>query len=169
MGMKHIGELEIDQDLGFQKREWIVERVSWFVGLAILILGLLGLFGTGPISSATAGSSDDPISIEYQRFVRHGGEMSLTMTVSPDQVQEDQVEIWISATILDKINLQQFSQEPDEIRNEGDRTVFAFLTGDASGPVTITVTMRSQVFGRIAGDIGIVDGSQVSISQLSYP
>jgi len=167
--MKQIGDLEIDQDLDFQKREWIVERVSWFVGLAIIILGLLGLFGTGPISSTTAGDANGPISVDYQRFVRHNGEMSLTMTVAPDQVQDGQVELWISATILDKVDLQQFSHEPDEVRNEGDRTVFVFLTGDTPGQLTITVNMRSHVFGRIAGDIGIVDGSQVSISQLSYP
>ena len=167
--MERVGDLEIDQDLEFQKGEWRMERVAWFAGLAILILGLLGLFGTGPISSATAGDVDGPIAVDYQRFVRHDGEMSISITVANDQIREGQVEIWLSASYLDKVNIEQFSQEPNEVRNEGDRVVFVFLAGDSTGPVSLTASMRSDVFGRINGDIGIVDGPQVSISHLSYP
>jgi len=167
--MKRVGDLEIDQDLGFQKGEWLVERISWCVGLAVLILALLGLFGTGPISSATAGSTDGPMFVEYQRFVRHDGEMSLSITVAPDQVHDGKVQIWLSKRYLDKVEIEGFSLEPDEVRSEGDGTVFVLLAEDTSEPISITISMRSQMFGRIAGDIGIVDGSRVSVSQLSYP
>jgi hypothetical protein len=167
--MKRIGDLEIDQDLEFQKAEWRMERVAWFAGLAILVLGLLGLFGTGPISSATAGDNDGPIAVDYQRFVRHDGEMSLTFTIASNQVKEGQVEVWISEPYLGKVEIEQFSHEPDEVRNEGDRTVFVFLAEDTGEPFSATISMRSQVIGRLSGDIGIVDGSQLNVSQLSYP
>ena len=63
-----VGDLEISQDLTFQRRSWIVQRVGW-VMLALLILAALGgLFGPGPLSRARAGPHDGPLWVEYQRF-----------------------------------------------------------------------------------------------------
>jgi hypothetical protein len=42
------GDLEIQEDLPFQRREWLVERVAWGVMALLIVAALLGLFGTGP-------------------------------------------------------------------------------------------------------------------------
>ena len=42
------GDLEIDEDLPFQRREWFAERVAWAVMALLIAAALLGLFGTGP-------------------------------------------------------------------------------------------------------------------------
>jgi hypothetical protein len=64
------GDLEIPEDLPFQRREWVAERVAWAV-MALLIAGaLLGFFGTGPLSRTTAGDEAGPLWLEYERFAR---------------------------------------------------------------------------------------------------
>jgi hypothetical protein len=65
-------DLEIDQDLEFQRREWRVQRVGWGVLTAFVLAATLGLFGGGPISSAQAGEPGAPLWVEYDRFIRTG-------------------------------------------------------------------------------------------------
>ena len=167
--MKRIGDLKIDQDLRFQEWEWAVQRVAWIVMLLIIVLALLGFFGTGPISSATAGDPDSPLLVEYQRFVRQQGQTSLTVQVDSGQISDGQIEVWISTGYVEDVEIEQLSQQPDEVLNDGDRLVFVFLAEDVSEPISVTFTLRPEVIGRITGDIGVVDGPQVHLSQLSYP
>lgn len=161
--------LEIDQDLGFQEGEWIAQRVLWAILFAIIMLALLGLFGTGPLSSMKAGSEDEGITLDYERFVRHDGRASLVVDVSPDQVSEGQVEVWLNESYLSDVQMESISPQPDEVRSDGDRQVYVFLAEDPNAPITITFSYRPDTIGRLTGDMGIVDGPTVSFDQLSYP
>jgi hypothetical protein len=38
-------ELQLEEHLDFQRKQWVFQRVAWFVMLAVVVLGLLGLFG----------------------------------------------------------------------------------------------------------------------------
>ena len=61
-----VGDLEIDQDLRFQKREWAFERASWVVMALVVLAGLLGLLGRGPMSDQTAVSGDGLVTVELR-------------------------------------------------------------------------------------------------------
>jgi hypothetical protein len=161
--------LEIDQDLDFQKKEWRVERIAWAALTIIVILALLGLFGTGPLSSAIAGSDKDGLVLDYERFVRHDGEASLEIQVSPDQVSEGEIELWISTGYLDEVQIENISPQPDVVRGEGDRQVYVFLAEAPNAPVSISFSLSPDRMGRYSGEMGIVDGPTVSFNQLSYP
>jgi hypothetical protein len=66
-----IGDLEISQDLAFQRKTWKAERIAWgCIGL-IAMSALAGLFGNGPLSRATVGRTEKGFWIEYDRFVRY--------------------------------------------------------------------------------------------------
>ena len=84
--MKQVGDLEIEQDLGFEERAWRVQRVSWFIMFLVIALALIGLFGTGPLSSARTGSSGDEFSANYERFARHLGNESVVFQIRPHHV-----------------------------------------------------------------------------------
>jgi hypothetical protein len=162
-------DLDIDQDLDFQEKEWRIERIAWFALLVLLALALLGLFGTGWLSSSVASTDDDALVLDYERFIRHDGEASLDIEVGPDQVREGQVEFWISTDYLHDFQLQGVSPEPDEVRAEGDRQVYVFLSENPNAPLTISFSMTPERMGRYPGEIGLVDGPSLSFTQLSYP
>jgi hypothetical protein len=161
--------LEIDQDLEFQEKEWRVERAAWITMLLIVALALLGLFGTGWLSSSVAKSDDDTLILDYERFIRHDGEVSLEIEVGPDQVREGQVELWIATDYLHDFQIQGVSPEPDEVRAEGNRQVYVFLSESADAPLTISFSLSSERMGRYSGEIGLVDGPSLSFTQISYP
>lgn len=161
-------DLQINQDLSFQEREWSVQRVGGILLAAIVVLGLLGLFGTGPLSSATTGSIDDGLKLSYERFVRHDGQTSWEVHISPDQISNGQVELWVSSDYLDSVDIERISPQPDQVRNEGDRLVYIF-PASADEPMSVTFSFRPDSLWRLSGDIGIADGPALSFDQVSYP
>lgn len=162
-------DLQVGQDLSFQEREWRIQRAAWILLAAIVVLALLGLFGTGPLSSTTAGSTDEGLKIAYERFVRHDGQTSVDIDVSPDQIANGQVEIWVSSSYLDSVDIERISPQPDQVRNEGDRLVYIFPAASTNDPISVTFSMRPDALWRLSGDIGITDGPSLSFDQVSYP
>lgn len=167
--MKRVGDLEVDEDIGFEKSEWRAQRIGWSLMAVVILLALLGLFGTGPISSATAGAPDGPLLVEYQRFIRHDGRTSLRVQIDEEQIVDGQVELWISSEYLEDVEIEQFSQEPDKVTHGGERVIFTFLAANPTEPVSVTFAMQPQAMGRLSAAVGIVDGPEVQLSQLSYP
>lgn len=164
-----VGDLEIDQDVEFQEREWVVQRVAWVVMLVIIVAGLSGLFGAGPLSAATAGESDDPLAVEYQRFVRHDGRTTVTVRVGGGQSAEDQVEVWVATDYLDGFEIRGVSPEPEEVRSEGGGLIYEFAVGDPTQRVEVTFSLQPRRMGRLTGEIGVPGGQTVTFGQLSYP
>jgi len=167
--VKRVGDLEIDEALEFQRREWVVQRVGWGAMLVLVVLALLGLFGTGVLSSATAGDGNGPISAGYERFLRHGGEAQLTFTVAPDQVSDGQIELWIDADYLSSMDIQRVTPQPEEVQTRGDRLIYVFTVTESSAPHEFVFSMRPQEIGRTSAQAGIVDGAEISFRQLVYP
>jgi hypothetical protein len=53
----HSGDLELDQDLAFERRTWTVERVAWVAMGLMGIAALAGLLGPGPLSKPPIGEA----------------------------------------------------------------------------------------------------------------
>ncbi len=162
------GDLEIDQDLTFQRREWLVQRVLWVVCALVIVLGVIGLFGGGPISSVKHASGDDTVAVEYHRFVRHDGRASLTFRVDASHASGQEVEVWIDQRFLDRVQIENVSPQPASVRSDDDRMTWVFETGDGSDALIATFAYRPQAIGRIRGEAGS-GTSTVDVGQLAYP
>ena len=57
----HSGDLELDQDLIFERRTWTVERVAWVIMALVGLAALAGLLGPGPLSETTSGEQGGPL------------------------------------------------------------------------------------------------------------
>jgi hypothetical protein len=166
---QRIGDLEIYQDLRFQEREWKVQRIGWAVMLLIVLLALLGLFGTGPISTGSAESDDGAIQAGYERFIRHDGRTTFTLEVDGSQARNGEIQLWVSRDYLDAIQVEQITPQPADTIAAGDRLIYTFLVDDPASALTVTFSLRPQDMLRLSGDAGLVDGPAVSWNQLSYP
>lgn len=156
--MKRIGDLELDQDLGFQQREWAIQRIGWGAMMLVIVGALLGLFGTGPLSAATVGDAAGPLAVEYQRFVRHDGRTTVTIQVGGGQAHDGQAEVWLAADYLDGVEVQHISPEPREVRADGDRQVYVFAVDDAAQPLEVSFSLQPRRIGRLSGEVGLPDG-----------
>ena len=163
------GDLDIGQDLQFSRRAWTVQRMSWIVALLVLIAAGVGLFGHGPISQAQESSESGDLRVEYERFARHQGRTKLDIVIDPADKQAAEVRVWVSREYFDAAKTQTIIPEPDTFESASDRVTMVFRRMPGSGPMRVTVELEIEQMGPVNAEIGLVGGSQVSLSQFLYP
>ena len=162
-----VGDLDIEADLRFQRREWTLQRIGWAAMLALLVAGSLGLFGMGPLSDASAEAG--PIQLDYARFARKQAPSKLRVRVAPDAVQQGEIRLWLDAAYLDRIELRGISPDPDQELAGSDRTVLVFLVADPAQAAEIRFDVKPAEAGRLRGQLGLVGGPEVAFTQVVYP
>lgn len=167
-GPHRVGDLEIAEDMDFERRDWTVERVGWVVMLLLAVAALLGLLGPGPLTRMTVGERGGPLTVEYYRFERVENPSTLKVNLVPP-AEEDELKLWVDRTYAEAITFEQITPEPAEMELSADRLVLTFELGETGKETAIMLHLRHQEFGSMQGRIGIVDGPEVSFKQFVYP
>ena len=152
--------MQIDADLNFQRRIWTAQRIGWFVVAIVMMAALLGLFGGGPISRASA--QGDGVDISYERFARLQQATRVHISLGP----EARSQLALSRRYLDAVHVEQITPEPREIAAAGGWLVYHF-TG--AGPISITFTVTPEHSGGLSGAVQITGGRAVVFEQFVYP
>jgi hypothetical protein len=155
--------LDIDEDLRFQEKEWLFQRIGVGVLFLFVLAALLGLTGMGgAMSRAEAGDQGAPVFVEYERFVRRGSRstMKLHLRGAPGEMR-----FWISAPYFDRVRVQSVAPPPEQVSVDSERHVYVIRTG--SGEVTVTVELEHDTVGRADAELGLAGGPSVRISQLA--
>lgn len=155
----------VKEDLPLQRREWRVQRVIWIFLCLILMAGLLGLFGRGPISETIAGDPADAFWLQYEKFNRYKSSSVLRvhMRREPDQPFQFQ----LSNDYLNNIQLEQITPEPERMEAASSHTTFYFAAKGRDDAVA-TIYFRPHRIGRL--DAEAVSGETVRrFSQWVYP
>lgn len=161
--MQRIGDLELDQDLAFERRQWHVQRVAWVLMLLFLAAACTGVFGLGPWSSGQVASGDGTLVVDYERFVRRQMDQDIVLSVTA--AQGDTVVVWLDDSAL---VVEAVWPEPEQMRAENGRQEFVFSTEEgASLEVRFAVTREDM--GRETIAMGIEGYGGVSFWQVSYP
>jgi hypothetical protein len=163
---KQVGSLQIDQDLEYQRREWVFERVGWIIVALLLLAGLLGVFGGGPLSrdEITAG----PLTLEYDRLARERAPAELQIETDAGAATDGQLALWLNRAFLDKVDVVSVIPEPVEMTMALDRVTYHFAV-PADQPATIVFQLQPEEPGNVAGRLGLVDGEAVAFTQFIYP
>lgn len=164
-----VGDLDLDQDLKLQEWEWKWQRVGWVLLTLLIVVAMLGGFGTGPLSSASVGGDAEGFSVDYQRIVRQEGQSRLSVHVNGDQVSEGQVELWLGGEYANAMRVSQISPEPEEVRLADDRVIYVFNVDEPTERVTIHFDLVPREAWKLTLDMGIVGGGDVSFGQFSFP
>lgn len=164
---ERVGDLEVGQDLEFQRREWRVQRIAWAVMALVLLAGLAGFFGSGPLAHATAEA--DGLTVEFDRIVRDRAPFELRVVLPPGMADSGQVDVWIDRVLLDKAEIQRVVPQPESERSDADRVVFTVAVANPDAPSELAVGLQAHDVGGFAAAVGIVDGPQVELTGFVLP
>lgn len=167
--LKRVGDLEIDQDLDYQQRAWIIQRIGWLVIALVTFAGLLGVFGTGLLSNAKAGKQTDPFWLEYERFERFQSPAKLRLHFSPNAEQAGKIRVWFKRDYLENVQLQQVTPEPESVEAQSNRFIYTFANPKPDQPTTVTFYLQPDQIGALSGSVGLETGSPIPFNQLVYP
>jgi hypothetical protein len=162
-----VGDLQVPQDPDFQRREWWAQRVGRVVMAMVVAGGIVGLFGSGPLSRATATDAGG-LRVDYGRFERVQAPTTLRIHVHPRAVSAGRAEIWIDRDYLLESQVVGVDPAPAAVAVTADRMVYAFDVPEPTRPAVVVVHLRLQRAGLRTGRVGAATGL-VSFRQLVYP
>lgn len=156
------------EDLGFQRWEWRVQRVGMAAMGLTLVAALTGLFGVGSLSETTAQARDDSVRVQYERFIRHVGTTTLTLSIGPEQVVDGKATLFISRDISSAWRIEDVSPAPSTESSTGKWLIYEFdVLGDT--PPDVRVLYRGNGVGHHTGSVRAGSGDSVSFWQFIYP
>jgi hypothetical protein len=157
---------DVDEDLAFQLKDWRVQRAGWAVLTLILAAGLSGLFGPGPLSNATA-SDGYALHVQYERFVRHGGQTNLTVRLA--SADPGPLQVTIGREYLSAFHVRQILPAPVRVQAGDSDLVYTFEGPRQSGPVELKFFLQPESLGSHAGNLSAGPGPAVTLRQFTYP
>lgn len=162
--------LGIVDDLKFQRRTWIVQRIGWAMMILLSFAALLGVFGKGPLSNAHLGDDGSTLRADYDRFLRLNAPTELTVYIGAAAIKPDSTaELWVDRSWLSNLEISQITPEPDKTRALADRLVYTFRVQPGSAPARVTFSMNTRSLWKLEGRIGVAGGPSYSFSQFAYP
>lgn len=162
-------DLEISQDLNFQRREWVVQRVGWVVMAALIIAALLGVFGPGPLSNTTAGSESGPLRAEYYRFWRMASPMPLRLRLTPASQGQGEVGLWVSREYLEAMRVESVTPEPARVEAAGDHFIYFFNVAASAATVSVIFNLEADRMGPVSGKFGVDQRAAIQLEHFIYP
>jgi hypothetical protein len=165
---KHHSELQISENMEFQRRTWLAERVGWIVLGAVLVAALLGLLGGGGFIASDQ-LEGEGLTVHYDRFLRVDSQMRLRIVARPTAESDTSLRIWISRDYVEALSLTTTTPQPDRVEAGADRYVFEFALADSTEAAAIVFELEARELGRLRGEIGVEGGSSVRFGQLVYP
>jgi hypothetical protein len=165
-----IDDLQLDQDLNFQHKEWYFQRLGWILIAFIAIAALLGVLGgPGPLSDTTVSDENGTFSLEYNRFGHLQEPFALHLHLDGEAVASSTIRIWLDQNYLQHVEVENVIPEPERVEVASDRLIYTFHTAEAGQPVVLSFYVRPQESGSLEGQIGIESGSAHDFSQFIYP
>ncbi len=167
--MQQVGDLELNQDLDFQRASWTVQRIGRAIMVLVTLAALAGVFGRGPLSRATAGDESALLQIKYNRFERRHGPTQMEIQVGQGAIQGDTIRLWVDREYLQGNQVESVVPEPDSMEARPDRMIYVFKVNQPGAGTTITFNMNPQQIGPRTVRVGLDNGQELSFRQFVYP
>lgn len=165
---KKIGDLQIDEDMEFQRRSWMVQRVGWAMFAFVILLAALGLFGDGILSNARAGQQEAGLLLEYPRFERFENEFQIKLHADEAAAAGGEIRVRLDQNYLDLVEIDSISPEPDSEIKDAEGITYIFKASEAS-PFTAHFYIIPRKPGPLSGTFRLQNGETVRFSQFIYP
>ncbi len=156
--------IEIDEDIGFQRKEWLAQRIGLTVLFLFVLGALLGITGVGgPLSHGEAGDPAGAVHVEYERVVRRGAMATVTLHLRGSS--SGPTRFWVSAPYFENITVESVAPPPDTVSVEPARHVYTVRAGTPE--VTLRLHVKHTTIGWIEAEAGLMGGPSARFRQLS--
>jgi hypothetical protein len=167
--LKRISGIDIDQDIEYQWREWRIHRIAWVVLALILLGGVLGVFGQGPLANAGAGDPGSALALEYQRLDRYKAPTQLTVSVGPNTAREGTVRLSLNHDFLDRTEIRSIVPEPESEETGPEEVTYVFRVAAPDQAARIRFDFEYDRAGPAQGEVRLEGGPSLAFSTFVFP
>ena len=167
--MERIGDLDINEDIAFQEREWTAERLGWVALFLVVTLALLGLFGNGPISWTSATTDDGSLEVSFERFGRRGGGETLTVRADASAASDGAWQVQIGRDYLGAVRVEAVTPEPDSVETIAGAVRYTFLQAEDGADLELELSLTPTTLWGASGEIGLAGADTVTVRHFFFP
>ncbi|MNV62232.1 hypothetical protein D3C71_1547690 [compost metagenome] len=162
----HSRKYPVREDMAYQLRVWRFERCGWYLLVLLMVLGLMGLFSRGVLSSRDVRSEDGRVRVEYEMFHRNGSTNAMKISVSG--YPESTVELELAGEILEGFSIETLQPEPARTRSSA-QGIRLWVQTDTQGQADLFLTLRGDGLGLFHSRIVLPGTSDVQLDQFIFP
>jgi len=152
--------LQLEEDMPFFTKEVVFQRVGWVLIAITLLLGCLGLFGTGMLSIKKQHVAG--ITFEYEKYLRFENETELIFRLPASASGTD---ISFPLPYHEQFRVEKTMPEAQLVTSANGNMTYRFATGGNSEiRIFITPTNTGSIDGTVR-----VGSTPFSFSQFVYP
>lgn len=163
------GDLEVDEDLKFQRVEWRIQRIGWVLMLLFILAALAGAFGRGPLSRRTDQSPDNSLAIDFDRFGRLHAQTDIKLVASEESAREGALRIWLDRDYMTKFETKEINPQPERIDLSPDRMTLVYRVPKSPGSLKVNLILEPNEMGSVRGAAGVEGKQSLFFSQFIYP
>lgn len=147
------------------ERGWNRLQVATEIVVALIVVaGLLGLFGTGPLSSGT--QTRPSFGIRYERIVRRTLQTQVIISLTKP-ARSPTFEVLMPNTFLADMSIASASPRASAMRVEPEGIAYVFDLGTA-GTGEISFDLKPKGYGAVTSPF-VVGGEPVVLHQFIFP
>lgn len=169
MSVSRVGDLELEQDLEFEKREWIAQWIGRGFMFLIVLGALLGFFGAGPFSLTEVRAPAGDLSVTYEHFGRRGATTNLIVEVAPEAVSNGEAVVWFSEDYIRKFQVDAVTPAPDQVVSTERGYEYTFLADQPQEALAVTYNFTIEAMGAESGLVGLKGGAPVELTHFFTP
>jgi hypothetical protein len=163
------GVLDVGEDIDFERRWWRMERAIRVVQGLLLVVGLAGILGRGPLNEADAQSERQGLRVHYERVARFRTPTVLDITIKRPALTDSTARIWVSQRYLDAVPVSRTLPQPREVMLVADGQVYVFPVAPAADSAQLRFYLEPGSLGSQRGAVGPAGTRPVSFSQTVLP
>jgi hypothetical protein len=136
-------EIEVGEDLDFQRKWWRFENLVWLIFSVIIVLDLCGLFGRGPLAKAERRAGDGTIDVKYERIERTESPSILTIRFGQSAIVDGKIKLYVSQSLVQGLGTQRVIPAPlaSEVGKGG--LTYTFLASNPPASVDLALQPSS--------------------------
>ncbi len=166
---RRISDIDIDEDMAYQEREWKIQRVGWAVIWLLILAALLGGFGKGVLANARLGDPSGALTANYARIERYRSPTTIEVIVGPGQATAGNFALTLNRAFVDRISIDRIDPEPASVKSEVDRLRYEFEVTADGQPAHVFINYEYADFGLSEAHLALEGGPALTLKQLVYP
>lgn len=159
-----MGRPDIEENIPFQERTWLVQRIAWVVGAAVVLAAFAGVLGAGPATRSVIelpGGGE----VRYSRVLRNDSRSELVVRVPPGN---GPLQLFLDQDFLDGAEIERLDPEPMRIAFDHGGWLLLYERREASS-AAVRVTFRPRRPGALNAQISLNAASGAGIRLFVLP
>jgi hypothetical protein len=132
-------QIAVGENLDFQRKWWRFERFVWIVFAMILVCDVLGLFGRGWLANAKAATSDNALTLDYERIERASTPSVMTLTFGSEAIHNGKISVFVSDSVVRPLGAQRIAPQPADSAVGDGGIVYTFSATKSPAVVQIAL------------------------------